>query len=280
MDMEKTDRTRVVIVSLTLVIGVIVALVPLALSLSNDAEPSRPAASSAGAPAGAGTSSASDASGVLEPEGLGEAAGPLPESVDLHRVLACPEGTSDTAGGTSAETSGGTVAANAELAALALPCLTAGQVQDITSADIAAGVPSMAQSLAGKVSIVNVWAWWCGPCRAELPVMQELASKHPEWNVVGVHSDRAAQAGVDMLEELGVTQLPSYQDNQNAFGAAGQLPRVVPLTLVYRPDGTRAALLVKVFEDIETLEQAIQEALAAPTTATGTGGASTEGAGE
>jgi thiol-disulfide isomerase/thioredoxin len=31
-----------------------------------------------------------------------------------------------------------------------------------------------------KVTVVNVWASWCAPCRAEAPVLQEFSINYPE----------------------------------------------------------------------------------------------------
>ena len=44
---------------------------------------------------------------------------------------------------------------------------------------------------AGQVSLVNVWATWCEPCRQELPVLVELHRRHAGLHVVGVSVDRA-----------------------------------------------------------------------------------------
>lgn len=41
-------------------------------------------------------------------------------------------------------------------------------------------------SLRGKPALVNVWASWCGPCRAEHPLLMELA-KDPRVQVVGLN---------------------------------------------------------------------------------------------
>ena len=38
---------------------------------------------------------------------------------------------------------------------------------------------------AGSVTVVNVWASWCGPCRSEHPLLQELA-KRKDIRLVGI----------------------------------------------------------------------------------------------
>jgi len=48
-------------------------------------------------------------------------------------------------------------------------------------------VPALsASSLKGRVSIVNIWASWCGPCREEHPLLLAL-SKNTQINLVGIN---------------------------------------------------------------------------------------------
>ncbi len=39
----------------------------------------------------------------------------------------------------------------------------------------------------GKVTVVNIWASWCGPCRAEHPLLMELA-KRQDIVLVGINN--------------------------------------------------------------------------------------------
>lgn len=110
------------------------------------------------------------------------------------------------------------------------------------------------------VTVVNVWAWWCEPCRAELPVLERYANNHPDYDVVGVHADGNAANGAAFLNDIGV-ELASYQDGSNAFAGTLGLPGVVPITVVFR-DGQKIGALAQAFETEEELTRAVEEVLA------------------
>lgn len=112
---------------------------------------------------------------------------------------------------------------------------------------------------AKNVQIVTVWAWWCEPCRTELPFFQDIARSHSTWNVVGVHADPNAANGAALLGDLGV-DIPSYQDEKGIFAGELGLPGVIPITLVVR-DGHVVEKFVKPFTSTKELEEAIDEVL-------------------
>ncbi|WP_027004386.1 TlpA family protein disulfide reductase [Corynebacterium halotolerans] len=134
-------------------------------------------------------------------------------------------------------------------AGVELPCL--GAENGDTPAD---GQPEDTEA-----SVINVWAWWCEPCREELPIFDEFADAHPEYNVVGVHADAYPANGVEMLDSLGV-DLPSYQDGDNTFAGTLGLPGVVPIT-VLAVDGEQVAVFAQTFRSVEELEQKVAEGL-------------------
>lgn len=112
---------------------------------------------------------------------------------------------------------------------------------------------------AGVLAVVNVWAWWCVPCREELPVVQEFAARNPDIAVVGVHADPDTARGAELLDDLGIT-LASFEDESNAFAGALGLPSVVPVTVVMQ-DGEVRAVYAQEFETVEDLEAAVAEAV-------------------
>lgn len=64
----------------------------------------------------------------------------------------------------------------------------------------------------GEVTLVNFWASWCPPCRAEAPVVEALA--HEGLTVLGVNYRDEPDRAMDFLDELG-----------NPYAAIGADPR-------------------------------------------------------
>ena len=109
--------------------------------------------------------------------------------------------------------------------------------------------------------VLNLWAYWCGPCADELPALAEYQRRAgPAVTVVTVHQDPNEGAGLQRLADLGV-RLPTFQDAQRRIAAALGVPNVMPATVVLRADGTVAAILPRAFDDADEIAAAVQQAL-------------------
>jgi len=93
----------------------------------------------------------------------------------------------------------------------------------------------------GKVLVLNVWASWCSPCRAEAPALQELSMKHPEVQFLGVLTRDSLVAARAFVERFGI-QYPSLVDDAILLKFHGQLtPNAIPTTLIIDTQGRIAA---------------------------------------
>lgn len=91
-------------------------------------------------------------------------------------------------------------------------------------------------TVGGRTVLLNVWASWCGPCRAEMPALQAYADSPGAVEVLGVDVEDDDSSALALVADLGI-RYPSLVDPDSATLAALGAPRVLPQSYLVRPDG-------------------------------------------
>ena len=119
----------------------------------------------------------------------------------------------------------------------------------------------VAPALAGRVAVLNLWAYWCGPCAEELPAMADYQGRvGGAVTVVTVHQDQNEAAALARMADLKV-RLPVLQDGGRTIAAALTVPNVMPATVVLRRDGSVAKVLPQAFTSADEIADAVDSAL-------------------
>lgn len=113
------------------------------------------------------------------------------------------------------------------LTGVTVPCLGEERAVDLGAA------------LAGRAVVLNVWASWCAPCRAELPALAGYAARPGALPVLGVDVRDDPRAALRLLADLDV-RLPSVTDPDGVLTAALDIPPALPMTYIVRADGSVA----------------------------------------
>ena len=92
-----------------------------------------------------------------------------------------------------------------------------------------------------KLAVVNVWASWCSPCRAEIPTLNSLSQKYKDVQFMGILTrDNLANAEV-FARQLAVPY-PNFIDDSLLLGFRNTLPaNAIPTTVVLDKQGRVAA---------------------------------------
>lgn len=89
----------------------------------------------------------------------------------------------------------------------------------------------------GKPLIINVWASWCGPCKAETGSLQRLAQRYngKEFNLIGISTDDYRHRALDFIKQTEIS-FENFIDRklllENMLGA-----NRIPLTIFVDANG-------------------------------------------
>jgi thiol-disulfide isomerase/thioredoxin len=90
-------------------------------------------------------------------------------------------------------------------------------------------------SLSGSPVVLNFWASWCGPCRAEMPDLIRFAKDYPEVRMLGVAVDSGTDVDIARASErFGITWPvgPASSRIKSDYGVS-----VLPTTIVIDANG-------------------------------------------
>ena len=97
-----------------------------------------------------------------------------------------------------------------------------------------------AQSLNGKVVVVNFWATWCKPCQHEIPALSAAYDKYKAKNVVflGVMTDNADDQSLLNFESDHEMTYPIVRASSDIL-VSYNYPESLPTTFVFDKGGTQ-----------------------------------------
>jgi thiol-disulfide isomerase/thioredoxin len=117
-----------------------------------------------------------------------------------------------------------------------------------------AGGPAVDLARLGRPAVLNLWASWCGPCRDELPIVQQFADAAAgRVTVLGVVTGDTRDAAASFAEDRSVTFAAVFDPNAE-LQKSGLMPVVMPVTVFVDAQGRVRHVEAAQLKDLSTLE--------------------------
>jgi cytochrome c biogenesis protein CcmG/thiol:disulfide interchange protein DsbE len=120
--------------------------------------------------------------------------------------------------------------------------------QDITPAELNEKAPDLElmdlegkavslEDYRGQVVLVNNWATWCPPCRAEMPILESYYQDHKDegFVLIGIEAGEPADEVNEFVENYGIS-FPVWLDPESK-AIIGFRNMALPSSYVINPDG-------------------------------------------
>ena len=135
------------------------------------------------------------------------------------------------------------------VAAAAIASCTSSEVEPVPAGDVAKldftlkdmhGQDVNLASFRGRPIILNFWATWCGPCKAEIPALIELADRYKaqQLTVLGVSVDDSPEDLRQFAAEYKMNYPVLVGLGHDSFQEQYDAVVMVPVTWFIKPDGT------------------------------------------
>jgi len=136
------------------------------------------------------------------------------------------------------------------------PLQIGGRMPDFTLADLNGGQVKLSD-YAGRMVLINTWATWCPPCRAEMPDLEQLYQKHRSngFVILAVNAGETREQAAGFASQLNLT-FPVLLDPDEKLMDALAINNY-PTSILVDGDGVIQAIRVGMFTP-EALKREIE----------------------
>jgi thiol-disulfide isomerase/thioredoxin len=138
----------------------------------------------------------------------------------------------------------------AVVALIATACSTSGEkalvgtpglpvATDFTVTLVGGGTFTLSKTLSDKPVVINFWASWCPPCRAEMPDIDRVARNTPDVQFIGIAIDDTLSNALAYASSIGIGYPIAIDDNYTLADA--YMVSVLPQTWLIDSNGAVVA---------------------------------------